>query len=243
MNSIFARTQAVLGSDAIEKLQNSSVIVFGIGGVGGNCTETLVRSGVGRLTIVDQDTIDATNINRQIIALQSNVGKVKVDEFRKRLLDINPELKLTTLQKRMDCVNLEDFGLKDFDYVIDSIDTITSKICLAEYCYENNINIISSMGFGNKVNPLDIKVSDIYKTYYCPLARVMRRELRQRRVKKLKAVWSSEKPTKTITGDQYGKRSPGSVAFVPSVAGIVIASEVIKDIIGKENNEKTRTSS
>ncbi len=231
----------MLGSNAIQTLQNASIIVFGVGGVGGYCAEALVRSGIGSITIVDYDRLDITNLNRQVIALHSTIGEVKVDVLKSRLLDINPSLRITTLEKRIYPENLLDFNLQDYDYVVDCIDTITSKISIAEYCYHNNIHLISSMGFGNKINPLDIKVSDINKTSACPLAKVMRRELRNRKIKKLKSVWSSEIPSKRIVEENHGKRSPGSVSFVPSAAGIVIASEVIKDIIGKDDYEKTRT--
>lgn len=234
MNNIFARTQAVLGSDNMEKLQNSKVIVIGVGGVGGFCAETLVRSGVSEIAIVDYDSIDPTNINRQIIALHSTVGKLKVAVLKERLLDINPELKIKAMAEKINCDNLNDFHLDDFDYVVDCIDLITSKICISEYCEANEIPLISSMGFGNKLNPLDIRVSDISKTSYCPMAKVMRRELRDRNIKKLKCVWSGEQASKIVVDNKFGKRSPGSVSFVPSAAGIIIASEVIKDIIGKE---------
>lgn len=234
MNNIFTRTRAVLGSDSLDLLQKSSVMVLGLGGVGGFTAEVLARSGIGHLTLVDYDTIDESNINRQIVALHSTIGQYKTDLFEGRIKDINPNITITKIQKKIDCENLESFKLEDYDYICDCIDLITSKICIAEYCDKKMISLISSMGFGNKIDPLKIKVSDINKTSYCPIAKVMRKALKERNVKKLKVVWSDEAPSKTIIGDEHGKRSPGSVGFVPSVAGIVIASEVIKDLIGKE---------
>lgn len=219
------RTSLLLGDEAIEKLKNKKVAVIGLGGVGGFVTEILARSGVGNLILIDNDVVDKTNINRQLIALNSTVGKAKCELFRQRCLDINPEIKITTYQEFYLPDQNKEYMFADCDYVIDAIDTITGKLGIIEYCYNNSIPVISSMGTGNKLDPAQLEISDIYKTKVCPLARVMRRELRKRNVKKLDVLYSKEEPVK------LNQRTPGSVPFVPSVAGIYIGGYVVKMLV------------
>lgn len=226
---IFSRTERLIGEDALRKLQNSNIIIFGLGGVGSYTAEALARSGIGKMTVVDKDTVDITNINRQLYALHSTVGKPKAEVARTRILDINPECEVTAVAKMYLPENSEDFVLSQYDYIIDAIDNVTAKIDLAVKAEHLGIPIISSMGTGNKLDPTAFKVSDIYKTSVCPLCRVMRTQLKKRGVKKLKVVYSEETP-KTD-----GERTPASISFVPSVAGLIIAGEVIKDIIQKES--------
>ena len=185
-NNIYSRTESLIGKDSLNILKNSKVIVFGIGGVGSFTVESLCRCGIGEISLVDFDTIDITNINRQIHAMSNNIEKYKVDEMKKRIELINPDIKVNTFKKKLDKNNVENFNLKYYDYVVDAIDIITSKIYLIKCCYENNINIISAMGAGNKLDPTRFKVVDIYKTSGCPLARVMRRELKKLGIKKIK---------------------------------------------------------
>ena len=234
---MFKRTELLLGKQAIEKLNNSRVAVFGIGGVGGYVVEALVRSGIGKIDLIDNDKVHKSNLNRQIISLNSTIGEYKVDAFEKRLKDINPDV----ITKKHNCFftpeNSGEFDFSSYDYVADCIDTVTGKIELVMKCKEANTPIISSMGTGNKLNPTDLEVSDIYKTSVCPLAKVMRQELKKRRIKKLKVVYSKEipiTPTEIIEDKESKKRIVGSTAFVPSTAGLIIASEIIKDIIKKE---------
>lgn len=224
---IFSRTERLIGKDALEKLQNSNVIVFGLGGVGSYTAEALARSGVGQMTVVDKDTVDITNINRQLYALHSTVGRPKADVARERILDINPECKITAVQKMYLPENESEFSLDSFDYIVDAIDCVTAKISLAEAAQRYGVPIISSMGTGNKLDPTQFKISDIYKTSVCPLCRVMRSQLKKHGVEKLKVLYSEEIP---ITD---GERTPASISFVPSVAGLIIAGEVVKDIIGQ----------
>lgn len=231
-NNIYSRTESLIGKDSLNILKNSKVIVFGIGGVGSFTVESLCRCGIGEISLVDFDTIDITNINRQIHAMSKNIGKYKVDEMKKRIELINPDIKVNTFKKKLDKNNVENFNLKYYDYVIDAIDTITSKIYLIKYCYENNINIISAMGAGNKLDPTRFKVVDIYKTSCCPLARVMRRELKKLGIKKLKCVCSDEISSgEIIESDKIRKSSPSSISFIPSTMGLIITSEVVKDLI------------
>ena len=230
---MFSRFELLVGQENIEKLNQSKVLVFGVGGVGGFVVEALVRSGIGSMTIVDNDTVSLTNLNRQIIATQDTIGKKKVEVMKERILSINPNCHVETLKMFYLPETADSINLKDYDYVVDAIDTITAKIELAVRCEKEKVPLISSMGTGNKLNPSMLEVSDIYKTSVCPLAKVMRRELKQRRVKHLKVVYSKElpikpKPSKEITN----KRTvPGSTAFVPSSAGLLIASEVVKDLL------------
>lgn len=240
----FDRTKRLLGADAMERLKNSHVAVFGIGGVGGHAVDALVRSGIGMITIVDSDDIAVSNINRQLIATTKTVGQKKVQVMKEHLLTINPEI----MVREYDCFFLpetkEQFDFKQYDYVIDAVDTVTAKLALAEACQEAGVPIISSMGAGNKLNPTDFEVTDIYKTSVCPLAKVMRRELKKRNIKHLKVVYSKEEPLEPIEEKDFvsdEKRTrraiPGSIAFVPSVAGLILAGEVVKDLteIHREN--------
>lgn len=245
----FARTQLLLGVDAMNKLKNSRVAVFGVGGVGGYSIEALARSGVGAVDLIDDDKVCLTNINRQIIADVKTIGKYKVDVARDRILSINPRCKVTTYQCFYLPQNAKDFDFSQYDYVIDAVDTVTAKINLVMQANENEVPVISSMGAGNKLDPTAFVVSDIYKTDVCPLAKVMRRELKKRNIKKLKVVYSKEKPLVPIEDESISCRShcvclpgaerkctdrrtiPGSIAFVPSVVGLIIAGEVIKDLI------------
>lgn len=230
----FSRSEMLLGSDAMKKLNNSHVAVFGIGGVGSYTVEALARCGIGELTLVDNDTVSVTNINRQIIALHSTVGELKVEVAKNRVLDINPKINIHTLAAFFTGDNKDDIDFTEFDYVVDAIDTVSGKIALVECCQKAGVPIISSMGTGNKLDPTAFEVSDIFKTSVCPLAKVMRHELKKRGIKKLKVVYSKEEP-KTHKGETdekpQGRRSiPASVSFVPSVAGLIIAGEVIKDL-------------
>lgn len=245
----FARTQLLLGVDAMNKLKNSRVAVFGIGGVGGYSVEALARSGVGAVDLIDDDKVCLTNINRQVIADVKTIGKYKVDVARDRILSINPRCKVTTYQCFYLPQNAKDFDFSQYDYVIDAVDTVTAKINLVMQANESGVPVISSMGAGNKLDPTAFVVSDIYKTDVCPLAKVMRRELKKRNIKKLKVVYSKEQPIVPIEDESISCRShcvcppgaerkctdrraiPGSVAFVPSVVGLIIAGEVIKDLI------------
>lgn len=229
---MFSRFELLVGEDNIQKLNQAHVIVFGVGGVGGYVVEALVRSGIGHITIVDNDVISLSNLNRQIIATQETIGQKKVDVMKKRILSIHPECDVTTLDMFYLPETADQIDLSQYDYVVDAIDTITSKIELAVRC-DQKIPLISSMGTGNKMNPALLQVSDIYKTSVCPLAKVMRRELKKRRVKHLKVVYSQELPMKPFASDEIThKRSiPGSTAFVPSSAGLLIASEVVRDLL------------
>lgn len=231
-NNIYSRTESLIGKDSLNILKNSKVIVFGIGGVGSFAVESLCRCGIGEISLVDFDTIDITNINRQIHAMSNNIGKYKVDEMKKRIELINPDIKVNTFKKKLDKNNVENFNLKYYDYVVDAIDIITSKIYLIKCCYENNINVISAMGAGNKLDPTRFKVVDIYKTSGCPLARVMRRELKKLGIKKLKCVCSDETSSgEVIESYERRKSSPSSISFIPSTMGLIITSEVVKDLI------------
>lgn len=230
----FCRTELLIGPEGIDKLKNSKVIVFGVGGVGSFVVEALTRAGVGNLVLVDNDTVCISNLNRQIHATQATVGAVKVEAMKARVLSINPNCNVEAKEAYLSKDNIEEFITKDIDYVIDAIDTVTSKIALAKYCYENNIKIMSSMGTGNKVDPTKFEITDVFKTKVCPLAKVMRSELKKRGVKKLKVVYSEELPMTPDKGEAVpsGKRqTPGSISFVPPVAGMIIGGEVIKDLI------------
>ena len=245
----FSRTELLFGKEAMDKLAGSKVAVFGIGGVGGYVCEALVRSGVGAFDLIDDDKVCLTNLNRQIIATRSTVGKYKTDVMRDRMLDINPKVEVEVHKCFFLPENADDFPWDSYDYVVDAVDTVTAKIALVMKCKEKNIPIISSMGAGNKLDGSQFKVADIYKTNVCPLAKVMRRELKKRGVKKLKVVYSEEIPTRPIEDMAISCRNhcicppgaehkcterrdiPGSVAFVPSVAGLIIAGEVAKDLI------------
>ena len=231
----FCRTELLVGEEGINKLHNSKVIVFGIGGVGSFVVEALTRAGVGNLILVDNDTICISNLNRQIHATQATVGMIKVEAMKERVISINPKCNVEAKQVFITADNISEIIPSDVDYVVDAIDTVTSKLALAEYCYKNNINIISSMGTGNKMDPTQFRVSDVFKTKVCPLAKVMRHELRKRGVKKLKVVYSEEMPMTPDKGravPSAKRQTPGSISFVPPVAGMIIGGEVIKDLTG-----------
>ena len=231
----FCRTELLVGEEGINKLHNSKVIVFGIGGVGSFVVEALTRAGVGNLILVDNDTICISNLNRQIHATQATVGMIKVEAMKERVISINPKCNVEAKQVFITADNISEIIPSDVDYVVDAIDTVTSKLALAEYCYKNYINIISSMGTGNKMDPTQFRVSDVFKTKVCPLAKVMRHELRKRGVKKLKVVYSEEMPMTPDKGravPSAKRQTPGSISFVPPVAGMIIGGEVIKDLTG-----------
>lgn len=245
----FSRTQLLVGKEAMDRLANARVAIFGIGGVGGYVVEALARSGVGTLDLIDDDKICLTNLNRQIIATRSTIGKYKVDVAKARVLDINPKAVVNTYQTFYVPETAEQFDFSQYDYVVDAIDTVTGKINLVMQAEQTHTPIISSMGAGNKMDPTAFRVADIYKTSVCPLAKVMRRELKKRGIKQLKVVYSEEKPLTPIEDESISCKShcvcppgtvrkctqrrqvPGSNAFVPSVVGLIIAGEVIKDLI------------
>ncbi len=244
----FSRTELLLGKEAMDRLKNARVAVFGIGGVGGYVCEALVRTGVGYFDLIDDDKVCLTNLNRQIIATRKTVGKYKTEVMKERMLEINPDVKVEI----HDCFflpeNAKDFPFEEYDYIVDAVDTVTAKLEIIMCAKECNVPVISCMGAGNKLDPTQFEVADIYKTSVCPLARVMRRELKKRGVKKLKVVYSKEQPTRPIEDMSISCRShcvcppgtvhkcterrdiPGSIAFVPSVAGLILAGEVIKDL-------------
>lgn len=232
MKDKFIRTEVLLGKDGMDKLKDSCVAVFGVGGVGSFASEALVRSGLGKIILIDYDIIDVSNLNRQIHATTKTVGLSKVEVMKERLLDINPELDIMIFNEKYNSETRHKLISTEYDYVIDAIDMVSAKLDLIETCKSLNIPIISSMGAGNKLDPTAFVVGDIYSTHTCPLAKVMRHELRKRNIESLKVVWSKEKPKK-VNLEKEGRRKaiPGSVSFVPSVAGLVIASEVIKDLI------------
>ena len=228
----FSRTAFLLGEEGIEKLKKSRVAVFGIGGVGGYVAEALARSGVGALDLIDKDVVSVSNINRQIIALHSTVGRKKTEVMAERIKDINPEIQVTVRDVFYLPETAAEFDFSKYDYVVDAIDTVSGKIALVEQAYRANTPVISSMGAGNKLDPTAFEVEDISKTSVCPLARVMRRELKKRGIEHLKVVYSKEEPkTSKCVDEESGKPIPGSVAFVPSVVGLILAGEVIKDLI------------
>ena len=243
----FSRTQLLLGKNSMEKLKNSRVAVFGIG-VGGYVCEALVRSGVGAFDLIDDDKVCLTNLNRQIIATRKTVGKYKVDVMKERILDINPDARVEVYKCFFLPENADDFPFEEYDYIVDAVDTVTAKIALVMKAKEKNVPIISSMGAGNKLDGSMFRVADIYKTKVCPLAKVMRHELKKRGIKKLKVVYSEEYSTRPLEDMSISCRTncicppgaahkcterrdiPGSVAFVPSVAGLIIGGEVVKDL-------------
>lgn len=244
----FSRTQLLIGEAAINKLQKSRVAVFGIGGVGGYVCEALVRSGVGAFDLVDDDKVCLTNLNRQIIATRKTVGKYKADVMKERMLEINPDVDVRIHRCFFLPENADDFPFDEYDYVVDAVDTVTAKIELILRAKAHNVPIISAMGAGNKLDPGRFKIADIYQTSVCPLARVMRRELKKRHVKNLKVVYSDEQPIRPLEDISISCRTncicppgaqhkcterrdiPGSTAFVPAVAGLMIAGEIVKDL-------------
>ena len=236
MDNPFSRTEMLLGNEGMNKLKKSNVAIFGIGGVGSFVAESLARCGIGSIVLIDYDIIDITNINRQIHATHKTIGRPKVEVMKERILDINPEINIHIYNSCLNQSNSHELISKEYDYVVDAIDMVSSKLELIEKCKNMNIPIISSMGTGNKLNPNELRVGDIYETSVCPLAKVMRRELRKRGIKDLKVVWSKEEPIKTgIFKEGTNRPVPGSISFVPSVAGLIIASEVVKDIVNKED--------
>lgn len=229
MDERFIRTTLVIGEDNIDRLSQSRVAVFGVGGVGGFVCEALARSGVGKLVLIDGDTVAKSNINRQIIALQSTVGKHKAEVMKDRILDINPNAEVEALNIFLNSDTVSTIDFTQFDYIVDAVDDIKAKVLLAKIADENKIPIIAAMGAGNKTDPTKFEVSDIFKTSVCPLARIMRHELKKAGIKKLKVVYSKETP-KNPPYRIEGEKTVGSLAFVPSVMGLIIAGEVIKDI-------------
>ena len=232
----FERTRLLIGSEGLNALSNSHVVVFGCGGVGGYVIEALVRSGVGKITVIDNDTVSLTNLNRQIIATMDTVGMKKVDVVKNRVLSINPNCEVKCYDLFIDEENIYDIDFNGVNYVVDAVDTITAKIAIIKRCKELNIEVISSMGAGNRFDPLQIKVSDINQTKNCPLAKVMRYELKKREINKVKCVYSLEIPTKPVEKiiiPESGKEVISSIAYMPSIFGLVISSEIIMDIIKK----------
>lgn len=235
----FSRTELLIGEEGLKRLKESTVMVLGVGGVGSHCIEALARSGVGTLILVDNDRVSVTNINRQSIAYHSTVGEYKTKLMKDRIQDISPMTDVITYEKFVLPENLSEIFEKKVDYIIDAIDTVTAKLALVVYAKENNIPIISCMGTGNKLHPELFQITDISKTSVCPLCKVMRKELKNRGIHHLKVLYSEEKPINTSdkeTGEDKGMRRalPGSISFVPPVAGLIIAGEVIRDIAGVE---------
>lgn len=250
MREEFARTELMLGAQAMEKLYKARVIVFGVGGVGGHVIEALARCGVGTIDIVDDDSVCASNINRQVIALKSTVGRPKVDVMRERIHDICGEITVNTYKIFVSEQTIDSFEWNQYDYVVDAIDTVTAKLLIAKYAYEREISVISCMGVGNKLHPELLEITDISKTSMCPLAKVMRKECRARGIKKLKVLYSKEQPLshhkdadercaldKGVAEDTQRGQNPkrytaGSISFVPSVAGLMIGGEVVRTLAG-----------
>ena len=246
----FSRTELLIGKEALERLSKAHVAVFGIGGVGVYVVEALVRSGIGKFDLIDDDKVCLTNLNRQIIATRDTIGRYKVEVMRERILSINSDAEVTTHRCFYLPENARDFDFSSYDYVVDAVDTVTAKLEIVMRAKESNIPVISCMGVGNKLNPTQLEIADIYKTSVCPLAKVMRRELRKRGVDKLKVLYSKEEPITPLDDSEDTCREhcvcppgttrkctqrraiPGSISFVPSAAGLIIASEVVKDLAG-----------
>ena len=233
----YSRTELLIGTEGIERLRNATVMVFGVGGVGSHCIEALARSGVGKLILIDNDTVSLTNINRQSIAYHSTVGQYKTKVMEERIRDICPEIEVKTYETFVLPENIEELFQESVNYIIDAIDTVTAKLALVQIAREKGIPIISSMGTGNKLHPELFEITDIYKTSVCPLCKVMRKELKARGIRKLKVVYSKETPIDTserMTGEDKGMRRslPGSISFVPPVAGLMLAGEVIRELAG-----------
>lgn len=231
----FCRTEMLIGKQAVQRLSNKHVAVFGLGGVGSYTAEALARAGVGRLTFIDDDVIAESNLNRQLYALYSTLGQAKVDVAKSRTLDINPDCEVNALQIRFDADTADRFDFSSFDYVVDAIDTVTSKLLLVELCNRANTPVISCMGTGNKLDATAFEVADISQTSVCPLAKVMRRELKKRGIEHLKVLYSREPPLTPEQAEQTEqtakRQTPASISYVPSVAGLIIAGEVIKALI------------
>lgn len=232
METQYSRTELLIGTDNLQKLKNARVAVFGIGGVGGYAVEGLARTGIGKIDLIDKDNVSITNLNRQIIATQKTIGNSKTEAAKERILNINPEIEIKTHNLFYNSDTADSIDLSLYDYVIDAIDTVSAKLELITRCQALNIPIISSMGTGNKLDATMLEVTDIYKTSVCPLAKVMRYELKKRGIKKLKVVFSKEEPIKpTVQNEEFGRHIPASAVFVPAAAGLILASEVVKDII------------
>lgn len=235
MQSQFSRTELLLGSAAMERLQKARVAVFGLGGVGGYTVEALARSGIGTLDLFDHDTVSLTNLNRQILATHSTVDKLKVDAAKERILSINPDAVVNAYPVFYTPDTADQFDFSVYDYIVDAIDTVTGKLCIIQNAVAANVPVISCMGTGNKLDPTALQVTDISKTTVCPLARIMRKELRKRGINHLKVVYSTEETLKSVGAEEeaaaLGKRTiPGSTAFVPGAAGLILAGEVIRDL-------------
>ena len=227
-----SRTAYVYGEEAINKLANARVAVFGVGGVGGYICEALCRAGVGHIDVFDRDTVSLSNINRQIIALHSTVGRPKVEVIKERMLDINPDCEINAHNVFYLPENADEFDLSGYDYIADAVDTVAAKLEIAERAYKNGVPVISAMGAGNKTDPTRFEIADISDTTVCPLARVMRRELKARGIKKYKVVYSKEEPRKSgVTDPESGKAIPGSLSFVPSAMGLIMASAIVNDLV------------
>lgn len=228
----FSRTALLVGEEGVEKLKKSRVAVFGVGGVGGYVVEGLVRAGVGALDLIDKDVVSISNLNRQIIALHSTIGQPKVDVAAARAKEINPDVCVRVRNMFYLPETTGEFDFREYDYIVDAIDTVSGKLALVEQAQQSGVPIISSMGAGNKLDPTAFEVADISKTSVCPLARVMRRELKKRGITHLKVVYSKEEPcVSSLIDEKTGKPVPGSISFVPSVVGLIIAGEVVKDLI------------
>ncbi len=231
MKNQFSRTELLIGKAGVEKLKNAKVAVYGIGGVGSYTAEGLARAGVGHLVLVDFDDVDVTNINRQILALHSTIGKRKIDVMKERILDINPNAKVEIYDQKDIEGGEENLVDESFSYIVDAIDTMTAKLKVIERAYKLGVNIISATSAGNKLDPTRFEVTDIYKTSVCPVCKILRKELKNRGIKKHKVVYSKEEPVK-LEEDEEQKNTLGSISFVPSVAGLIVAGEVVKDILG-----------
>lgn len=226
----YSRSELLLGNGAADRLFQKRIIIFGLGGVGSYAAEALARAGIGHITIVDNDCVSISNINRQLCALHSTIGKTKTEVIAERIRDINPDCEITAVQKFCLQENIDEFGLEKYDYIADAIDTVSAKIALAEKAYQLGIPMISCMGTGNKYDPSRFRVSDISKTSVCPLCRVMRYELKKRGVRKLNVVWSDEEPAKVVAENENNRHSPGSLPFVPGAAGLIMAGKIILDL-------------
>ena len=229
----FLRTSLLLSKEKMNNIQKAHVVVFGVGGVGGYVVESLVRSGVGKISIIDNDTVNITNLNRQIIALESTINKLKVEVLKERILAINPNCEVVCYDKFITDDNIDEINFKNVNYVVDAVDTITAKIAIIEKAKALNIPVISSMGAGNRLDPMQIKIGDINQTKNCPLAKVMRNELKKRDIKGVKCIYSLElpiTPNEIIINSDNGKKVIGSIAYMPSIFGLIIASEVIKEL-------------
>ncbi len=232
MTEIFKRTEMLIGSDNIKKLNNSHIAIFGIGGVGGYVAEALARCGIGKLTLVDNDVVSITNINRQIIATHDTIGQPKTEVMKKRIFSINPDANVKVRNCFFMPENSSEFDFKQYDYIVDAVDTVTAKIEIISIAKEEGVAVISSMGTGNKLDPTKFQIADISKTTVCPLARVMRRELKNRNIKNVPVLFSTEQPIEVLPiEDTAGKNSVGSISFVPSTAGLLIAGYIVNDLI------------